>query len=165
MFAVSCIGGDALPFLRVHPPAVGHPQQCSLGLRLNSDPCMPYSANLSSTGADLAKHSGCIRRELPGTRLVGAGHGCQRGWPDDLPLARYAVTVGNCRWPGHLLLARFVEVGRAPWSLWLAMVVSLPGPSAGRDRRLYRYSVRPSEASHYSEAYQVTVCLGGQCSS
>lgn len=38
---------------------------------------MPYLANLSSTGADLVKHPGPIRRDLTVPEFVGVGHGCQ----------------------------------------------------------------------------------------
>ena len=50
---------------------------------------MPYTADLSSTGAHLVKPPSSIRTESLGTRLVGVGRGCQRGWPDDPPLVNY----------------------------------------------------------------------------
>jgi hypothetical protein len=73
------------------------------------------------------------------TSSPSASHARFGAWPgyDPSPV-RYALAVGNHRWPGFLLLSHSVKVARSPRVLWSDMVVSLAVIQLGRDRLLRR---------------------------
>jgi len=56
------------------------------GPQVGGTACMPYPANSSRAGADLAKCPSSVYGELPRTKLVGVGHGCQSIYPGILAL-------------------------------------------------------------------------------